>query len=65
MRVLADAGLCIGSGQCVVQAVGVFDQDEESGLVVVLEERPQERLRRKVEAAKTMCPSGAITIMDG
>lgn len=38
-RVGAERDRCVGAGQCVLAAPGVFDQDEEDGLVRVLAER--------------------------
>jgi ferredoxin len=60
MRVAADRDVCVGAGNCVLAAAGVFDQDDD-GLVVVLDPAPPIDQEGAVEQAVRMCPSGAIT----
>ncbi|MFD8705616.1 ferredoxin [Kitasatospora sp. NPDC059648] len=62
MRVSADQGACIGGGLCALNAPAVFDQDERTGLVVVLDADPAEERRSEVEAAVRNCPSGAVRL---
>jgi ferredoxin len=62
MRVVVDTGKCIAAGQCVAQAPNVFDQNEETGLVVLLNEHPDESDRAVVEEASALCPSQAISV---
>ena len=38
MRIKVDATKCIGAGLCVVAAPEVFSQNEDDGLVIVLQE---------------------------
>ena len=64
LRVIVDADKCIGAGQCVRQADLVFDQDEDTGLVVLLDEDPPEHLCEAVRTAARVCPVGAITIVE-
>ena len=40
MKVVLDQDKCIGSGQCVLSAPEVFDQRDEDGIAVLLEEEP-------------------------
>ncbi|WP_372406299.1 ferredoxin [Streptomyces luteireticuli] len=52
--------LCAGSGNCVMAAPEVFDQDDTEGLVLVRNEWPDEELTGSVERAVQLCPVGAI-----
>lgn len=61
MRVHADRGLCIGSGQCVMNAPDVFDQDEDEGHVWLKTDTPPPELAGDVRRAAAMCPAMAIT----
>ncbi|MEU6408093.1 ferredoxin [Microbispora sp. NPDC046933] len=62
--VAADTRVCVGAGQCVLAAPDVFDQDAETGLVVVLDEAPPAPLAGAVRRAAHRCPSGAVTVRD-
>ena len=44
MRVTADQDVCCGAGLCALNVPEVFDQDEEEGIVVVLDPAPPQRL---------------------
>ncbi|MFB7496389.1 ferredoxin [Streptomyces sp. NPDC056161] len=52
---------CVGAGQCVLAASALFDQDEE-GLVLVLDERPSVSQADAVHEAVRACPSGALVL---
>ncbi|MER5633902.1 ferredoxin [Streptomyces nitrosporeus] len=62
MRVLADEEKCCAAGQCAVLVPEVFDQDEDDGMVVVLDPRPQERLHHAVLQAVAACPGSALRV---
>jgi ferredoxin len=62
--VKADAGLCQGYANCIVDAGEVFDLDDE-GLVVVLRPIISAEERAKVEQAIVNCPVGALSLVDG
>jgi ferredoxin len=62
MRVVADRNVCVGAGMCVLTAPGVFDQDEEEGLVSLLVERPGPAEIERVRRAVDLCPSGALSL---
>jgi ferredoxin len=62
MRVTVDKHVCIGAGQCVMSAPGVFDQDDDEGTVVLLEETPVRTTWDAVRKAADRCPSGAIRV---
>jgi ferredoxin len=66
MRVSADRDVCIGSGNCVLTAPAVFDQDDDEGLVVVLLTSDVEGpVADDVRAAVGRCPSGALQLIEG
>lgn len=60
MEVTADTAVCIGAGQCVLAAPEVFDQGEDDGIVVVLDDHPGPGHEAAVREAAAVCPSGAI-----
>ncbi len=65
MRVIVDHDKCVGSGQCVLAAAQVFDQGDEDGLVILLDDNPPAELRQAVRQAATLCPARAITVVEG
>jgi ferredoxin len=62
MRVEVDVPKCVGSGQCVLLAPDVFDQREEDGMVVLLDERPPVDLHDAVREAAVVCPAAVIRL---
>ncbi|MBP2479134.1 ferredoxin [Crossiella equi] len=64
MKVIVDQDRCCGAGQCVLLAPEVFDQREEDGVVVLLQERPGEELHAATKEAAAVCPAAAITLAD-
>jgi ferredoxin len=61
MRVRLQKDLCIGSGQCVLAAPAVFDQDEE-GTVVLLTDPPPAEKDEAVRSAAHACPARVISV---
>lgn len=57
-------GRCIGAGNCVVEADRYFDQGDEDGLVVVLDDTAPASDRAMVERAASVCPVAAIVVSD-
>jgi ferredoxin len=77
MRIRTDRTLCVGAGNCVLSAPEVFDQDPTEGLILlrgaparggpsaVGESAVGESEREAVTEAAHLCPSGALTVLDG
>jgi ferredoxin len=65
VKLTADQDKCCGAGQCVLLAPEVFDQREEDGIVMLLDETPAEPLHAIVREAAGVCPAGAITVEEG
>ena len=63
VKVEADRDVCIGAGMCVMSAEYVFDQDDE-GLVVVVEADVPAAHRDAARRAVAGCPSGALRLVE-
>lgn len=63
MRVIVDQNSCVASGQCVLTAGAVFDQQED-GTVLLLDANPPPKLQDDVRRAETLCPAQAITVIE-
>ncbi|MBP2330487.1 ferredoxin [Kibdelosporangium banguiense] len=64
MKVLIDEAKCVAAGQCVAAAAAVFDQRDEDGIVILLNENPPADLAADVRHAAAVCPALAITIQE-
>jgi ferredoxin len=64
IHVETDTDLCIASGVCAMTAPAVFDQDADSGLVVLLNADPGEDQAGAVREAATLCPNAVISITE-
>jgi ferredoxin len=62
-RVEVDFDLCESNARCMDVAPEVFEVRDDDFLYV-LDERPSEELRSKVEQAVMQCPKAAIAIVD-
>ena len=62
LQVSADRTRCLGAAQCVLSAPGVFDQNDDDGLVVVLREFPSAAQEPAVAEAVGLCPNSAIRV---
>ncbi|MEW2402538.1 ferredoxin [Streptomyces sp. NPDC046862] len=60
MKVSVDADKCVAAGQCVLLAPDVFDQREEDGIVVLLDETPGPESHEAVRESAMVCPAAAI-----
>jgi ferredoxin len=65
MRVSVDVDKCIGAGQCVRAAADIFDQGEDDGLVVLLDESPDPARLAAAQEAERLCPARAIIVSAG
>jgi ferredoxin len=63
MRLCADRSVCIGSGNCVLIAADLFDQDEDA-TVVLLTDTPSPAQEEPAREAVARCPSSALSVID-
>jgi ferredoxin len=61
MKVEADRDACIQSGNCVMVADAVFDQDDDGIVEVLVDEVPDGEEDHAREAVK-LCPASALRI---
>ena len=61
MKIVVDRDLCESNGLCVEVCAEVFRIDAQDRLVLLIE-RPDERLRAQVEHAVQVCPRHALRI---
>ena len=61
MKVVVDYVLCESNAVCMGLAPEVFEVRDDDNLYI-LQERPPETLRAKVESAVRSCPKQAISI---
>lgn len=64
MKIIVDEDKCCGAGTCVLLAPDVFDQRDEDGIVVLLDENPGEELHTIVREAVSVCPGVAISVSE-
>lgn len=64
MKVILDQNRCVASGQCVVAAETVFDQRDDDGIAILLEENPPREREDEVRQAAAVCPALAITLQE-
>jgi ferredoxin len=62
MKVTVDQNICASSGNCVMNAPEVFDQRDEDGVVVLLNEHPTAEQSEGARRAAAACPALAIHI---
>ncbi|MFF5447816.1 ferredoxin [Streptomyces sp. NPDC012888] len=63
MNLHADKGRCIGAGMCALTAPAVFDQDDDEGLVILLDASPPPDQHTAVRLAVGHCPASALTLL--
>lgn len=64
MKIEVDFEACEMHGDCVMEAPEVFNLEDDSDTVEILDSNPPEELRGKVETAARMCPVSAILVKD-
>ncbi|MET8868829.1 ferredoxin [Nonomuraea sp. NPDC004580] len=64
MKVIVDEDKCCGAGQCVLLAPEVFDQREDDGIVILLDDSPGPGQHAVVREAAAVCPGAAIELAD-
>ncbi|MEU6788400.1 ferredoxin [Nonomuraea angiospora] len=62
MKIIVDEAKCCGAGQCVLIAPDVFDQNEDDGIVILLEAEPAADRHAAVREAAAVCPAAAIQV---
>ncbi|MFF4273709.1 ferredoxin [Streptomyces sp. NPDC001536] len=62
MKVELEADKCVASGQCVLAAMDVFDQDDD-GIAILLAEEVGDALVDDVKEAVAVCPAAAIRLV--
>ncbi|MGW6929105.1 ferredoxin [Lentzea sp. NPDC054927] len=64
MKITVDQDKCCGAGTCVLLAPDVFDQRDDDGIVVLLDEAPPQDLHDLVREAASVCPAAAIVVQE-
>ncbi|MFJ5306402.1 ferredoxin [Streptomyces sp. NPDC088350] len=64
MKVELDEPKRVASGQCVVAAPDVFDQRDDDGVAVLLEEHPGAQLVDGVREVVAVCPAAAVRLVE-
>jgi len=64
IKIHVDEHKCVGAGQCVMTAPQVFDQREEDGVVVLLQDHVDPQLEASVRKAAKLCPAAAIRVQE-
>ena len=64
MKIIADTGKCVGAGQCVLTEPELFDQSEDDGTVIVLDDQPEGELAETAREAVHVCPSQALSLQE-
>jgi ferredoxin len=62
VKVTVDQDKCVSSGQCVLNAGELFDQRDDDGVVVLLNDHPLPGQAEKARKAAAACPALAIDI---
>jgi ferredoxin len=64
MRVEVDVEKCVASGQCVVIAPEVFDQQDDDGKVILLKDSPGPEYHDAVREAALICLAAVLTLTE-
>ena len=64
MHVEVNVPKCVASGQCVLIAPEVFDQRDDDGMVILLDDSPGPEHHDNVREAALVCPAAAIRLTE-
>lgn len=64
MRVELDEPKCVAAGQCVLAAPDLFDQRDDDGVAVVLDDAPSPDHQDEAREAAAVCPAAAIRVVE-
>ncbi|MET0236548.1 MAG: ferredoxin [Kibdelosporangium sp.] len=64
MKITVDQDRCCGAGTCALLAPDVFDQRDEDGIVILLDEHPAAELHPVAREAAIVCPGSAISVRE-
>ena len=64
MRIDLDRGLCLGYGNCVMEAPEIFDLDEQTNQAVIDEHAAATGDPERAYAAARACPAGALRVAE-
>ncbi|MFC7534028.1 ferredoxin [Actinoplanes sp. GCM10030250] len=64
MRIEFDEPKCVAAGQCAMVAPDVFDQRDDDGVAIVLDEAPGPEHHEAVREAAAVCPAAAIRLVE-
>jgi ferredoxin len=62
VKVTVNQDKCVSSGMCVMNAAEVFDQNDDDGVVVLLNAEPGPEYAENTRKAAAACPALAIHI---
>lgn len=62
LTVAVDPAACCAMGRCAATAPEIFDQDPETGTVVLLDATPPPESHESARLCAELCPCGAITV---
>ncbi|MEV6845973.1 ferredoxin [Actinoplanes sp. NPDC051411] len=64
-KIVANLDRCVGAGQCVLTDPDAFDQSDEDGTVVVLQDAPaDDQALKRARVAVEICPSRALFLAE-
>jgi ferredoxin len=64
MKVSVESDKCVAAGHCVLAAAEVFDQNEDDGVVIVLDDDPDPEHHDAVRQAAQLCPAAVIRLTE-
>lgn len=64
MKITIHEEKCCGAGLCVLNAPAVFDQRDNDGIVVLLQQSPPASEFENVRRASNICPAAVIELAE-